>query len=51
MINTNQYNKMWTLFQNGRITTGEWTQFCQNCFNVVISQPEVVQVMVRLKNR
>ena len=47
-----RYNDMWQKFQNGQITTDEWVAFCRDYFdNVILTDPVVVGVMTRLKNR
>jgi hypothetical protein len=46
------YQQMHQMFINGQITQSQWVTFCQDYFlNVVLTDPVVVGVMVRLKDR
>jgi len=42
---------MWKMFQNGQITQKKWLVFCDwYMWNCIMTQPEVVEMMVRMKN-
>lgn len=44
------YEMMWKMFQNGRITQEGWITFCKwYMWDCVMVQPEVVEIMVRMK--
>jgi hypothetical protein len=46
------YQQMYQKFLNGEITKDQWISFCRDYFNdVIMTNPDIVGVMQRLKNR
>ena len=46
------YQQMRQKFLNGQITQQQWVDFCQQYFlDQVMTDPQIVDVFVRLKNR
>jgi hypothetical protein len=46
------YYDMYKKFIDGQITTDEWIAFCRDYFNnVIMADPEIIDVMKRLKNK
>lgn len=42
---------MWKLYQTGQITQQKWLVFCNwYMWEIVMKNPEVVEIMVRMKN-
>jgi hypothetical protein len=46
-----QYYMMWAKYVAGQITAEEWMAFCTEVLAEILSEPEVRDVMVRLKHR
>jgi hypothetical protein len=45
------YQQMWNRYQTGKITQRGWINFCKwYMWNVIMVQPEVVEIMVRMKH-
>jgi len=44
------YITMWKMYQNGQITQDGWLNFCNwYMWEIIMKQPEVVEIMVRMK--
>ena len=52
MSKFDKYLEMWKKWKNGQITRDEWMEFCVNyAINEILTDPDIVAVMKRLKNR
>lgn len=48
---TAHYNKMWQMYQQGQIDEQAWVDFCKQALSEILDEPEIKDVMTRLKNR
>jgi hypothetical protein len=51
MTKIDHYDTMWAKFQAGQITHEEWMQYCTKVLGEILDQPEIREVMKRLKHR
>lgn len=46
------YQEMFHKFQHGQISSNQWVAFCRDYFNnVIMTDPVVIEVMTRLRDR
>ena len=50
-MNEKHYQKMFLAVQNGQITEDEWREYCTKVLAEIMDKPEIIAVMVRLKER
>jgi len=44
------YQTYWNLYTTGKITHNGWMNFCRWNFDNIMIMPQVVEIMVRMKN-
>ena len=51
MITQEKYNQMWQAVNAGKITEITWAEFCREYLRQMLSQPEAMAMLTRLKYR